>query len=375
MASAAAEFPSLLKEECTFRVYPKEPGPFLYRELLDFTKRTARPEEFPGLHPGPILPDEPFIILGNIDVDKSRRPAGDLIPCAMCTPNRFLSGKFIYVPRLQCVTIIGHCCADKETLESAEDAFDAKRQRQREEDFLLNAWPVVTNKIFCVDAVRPIATEARRLHRILHRRVAHVQTYIHDLRREGGELSITIHERPRDNDNNDEDERVGPSGFKRKVERIRIERFGTLQGFTVSLANYEPDCELSSIATRLSQLRVPLGHEDIFYYVADLDDECRRKEVRFFRELDRDYSRFKKRLYDFISFFDVENIVAFNRWGTHPENPLSIHARYERPPYGVASATKRLVIGNPQGQASILVSPVLWNPMPNWEYFGFESGL
>jgi hypothetical protein len=369
MASAAAEFPRPIDGGPAYRAYPKEPGPYLHQELLDFSKRTARPEEFPGLHPGPIPHDEPFVILGNIDIDKSRRPAGDLIPCAMCTPNRFLQGKHIYVPRFQCVTIIGHCCADKDTLASATQTFDAKVQKESEENYLLKALPLVGSKLDVLEAVQAKAVEGRRLHRLFNRNASHILDYLRNIRRNGGTLTVST-KIPIDH----EAERfAGPAGYKRdEEEQYKTTQIGTLHGLCIAVAKYEPDRELILIRQALSQLSVQRDEEETFYYVADLSDSDRESQVTLLRNIDRTYSRFSKRLAEFVSFFEEDNIALLNKWGKHPDNLLNIHARFERPPYGLAPGTRRFVVGNPQGQAVMLVSNVLWKALPHWEYVSFD---
>lgn len=367
MASAAADFPRDPTQPL-YRQYLKEPAPGLHQELLEFSKQTAHPEEFPGLHPGPIPRDEPFVILGNIDVEKSRRPSDDRIPCAMCTPNRFLHGKFIYVPRLQCVTIIGHCCADKDTLDNAVKTFDAKIKAQSEENYLLKALPLVGAKLQALATALPKANEAKRLHKLLHRNAPHIVDYLRGIRRENGALVVSAEAQV-----DDEVERfAGPAGFRRnETERHRTTQIGILRGLCVSLGSYEPDFELTTIRQALAEVKVDGDDEEIFYFVADLIPRDRETYTTLLRNIDRNYSRFAKRLNEFAAFFEADNISLLNKWGRHPDNLLNIHAHYESP-YGVPAGTKRLEIGNPQGRTVMLVSVVLSKALPAWEYVSYD---
>jgi hypothetical protein len=352
-----------------FTVYKKEPGPDLYKRLLEFIRETPRPENFPGLHPGPIAEDEPFTILGNIDVNKARRPAGDLIPCAMCTPNRFLSGKFIFVPALECVTIIGHCCADQVNMEHAVRVFDAKTQKDREESYLLRALPVVPQKILAIGAIKPVTAEATRVHGKFRREAAHIQKYIRDIKKAGG--SLTVEEQlPEQEEEDGNRETVGPRGFGRGADRIRVHQIGSLHGMIVALDHYDPTTELAAIKNKLSGCFWSESEEDILYHVADLQDGERQALTGRIRTADQEYSKFTKRLAEFVSFFDAANIRQLHAWGSHALNNLAIEAMIDQPAK-MPAGSRRYVIGNRQGRATIIIAPQMWLPFPSWEYLDF----
>jgi hypothetical protein len=363
MASAAAEFPRD-PEGSNYLEFPKEPGPWLRQQLLGFTRKTARPEQFPGLHPGPIPADEPFVILGNIDVEKSRRPAGDRIPCAMCTPNRFYQGKFIYVPRLRCVTIIGHCCADKEVLDSANQVFDAKQKLQSQENYLLKAQPLTTAKLAVLKATESKVFEVKRLHKALKRGAEHIVEYLRNIKREGGRLTVDV---PLMAAN--DAEWIG-NLTNQDVSRYKTIEIGTLKGLAVSLAKFEPERELASMRQVLTMLNVGSDQDEVFYFVAELSESDREERVKLFRNVDQQYSKFSKRLADFAAFFEPENIALLNRWGNHRNNSLQLHAQFENL-YGIGTS-KRLRIGNYQGEALMIVSKELWKQVPAWEYVSYD---
>jgi hypothetical protein len=79
------------------RDFPSRPLVALEQQFREWTLQTARPEDFPGLHHGPIDRREDFVKLLEFEADpgKRRRQGLEKIPCAMCAPNKFYRGCFV----------------------------------------------------------------------------------------------------------------------------------------------------------------------------------------------------------------------------------------------------------------------------------------
>src|SRR5258708_3269815 len=89
-----------------FRAFRTPPGQYLVEEFLAHIRQTGQPETFPGLHPGPIAKTEPFLLLRPFEIHRRKRPKGNLAPCPMCQPNKYLRGSLIYLPDLELLLLL-----------------------------------------------------------------------------------------------------------------------------------------------------------------------------------------------------------------------------------------------------------------------------
>jgi len=79
----------------------------------------------------------------------------------MCTKNRFLNGCLVYLYEYNLSAVIGHCCADDADI--AEREYDRARTQQWEEDYLIEALPLVVAKLKVVASNRTVAEELQRI--------------------------------------------------------------------------------------------------------------------------------------------------------------------------------------------------------------------
>lgn len=154
----------------SYRIYKQYPSDIVISKLQEHIAQTGQPESFSGLHLGPIARDEKFLRVKPIDVPKSKRPGGDKIPCAMCQPNKFYRGWLAWFPDLQAIGLIGHCCANNETLAIAEREYKERQERDREEAFLMNVLPSIPDVISAIEEAKPAAIEAQRIYRNFRRK-------------------------------------------------------------------------------------------------------------------------------------------------------------------------------------------------------------
>ncbi|MGY3695401.1 hypothetical protein HAP41_0000006110 [Bradyrhizobium barranii subsp. apii] len=92
---------------------------------------TGQPELIESLYRNSIPKDAKFRKLWQlITVNGTRRPDGDLCPCPMCAPNRFLTGTLVWFPDLQCCAFIGNCCADADVLAEADKGMEVRGEEE-----------------------------------------------------------------------------------------------------------------------------------------------------------------------------------------------------------------------------------------------------
>src|SRR4051794_13179409 len=102
------------------RVRSPEVEPLPYRSVRDWPtsifidevfahlKGTAQPETCELLYRNHLAKSTKFRKVRPVELDGRKRPEGDMAPCPMCTPNRFLSGNLVFLPELSCCAVIGH---------------------------------------------------------------------------------------------------------------------------------------------------------------------------------------------------------------------------------------------------------------------------
>jgi hypothetical protein len=210
-----------MNDDPSRRVFRTPPGNYLIEEFLAHIRRTGQPETFPGLHRGPIAKTEPFLLLKKFEVDRRKRPGGDLAPCPMCQPNKYLRGSLIFLPDLRAVAAIGHCCADKENLAIADRKYRERIARDSEDDYLIAHIPLIPAYLSVVERVRPAAREAERIYRSFRNAGAPFQRPLRLVKKVGGLLALDEQIRvPADG--------TGPAEFRRHASiinqknRIRI---------------------------------------------------------------------------------------------------------------------------------------------------------
>jgi hypothetical protein len=151
-----------------------KPLPAFAEQIRAQLKAHHQPELVPELWREPIDPNEEFDILCHVSVDPSKRPEQDYAPCPMCQPNKFIHGRLCYFPRLQACAIIGHAAPISISGASAERRYREQRARDYHEGYFLRALPLIQRKLAIIQAVRPKAEEALRLHKKFHKEAYHL---------------------------------------------------------------------------------------------------------------------------------------------------------------------------------------------------------
>ena len=132
-------------------------------KFLCHIKSAGLPELYDGLDTGSIPRDLPFEIVTNFSVSSKSRRGGDLIPCAMCSPNKFLEGSLIWLPDRESIALIGHCCANKENQRKANRSYDYRTSKRQAEDYLLENLNFVTKMAKTIQEAIPIAEGQQKM--------------------------------------------------------------------------------------------------------------------------------------------------------------------------------------------------------------------
>jgi hypothetical protein len=300
--------------------------------VLLHLKETAEPETFPQLYRNQISKDEEFrIIKKDIELDGKKRPEGDNAPCPMCTPNKFLTCSLIYLPRMECCAVIGHCCADKQNAADAEREYKWRTNRDAEDDYLLGNLPLVQAKMDVLTSLKPAAAEALRL----YRRFRHQLPQIHSLLRHTKHEyrgNLVLSEIIRGGEDSDETDYFGPAGFQGRgttnVE-TREHNYGLMTGTLAVIQDYNPVKELEFVTRQLESVHGLPTEEAALEFVTAITEQQRHAGVAIMQAIDEGTMKFANRVKEFLTFFTRENAEVLNAFGQSPYNNMHFTVTYE----------------------------------------------
>lgn len=343
-----------MAERGTHRRFLKAPEPEFIQHVKAHIKETGQPETLPELFQCKIAKDTIFRILDKIEVPRHKRPDGDLAPCPMCTSNKFLDGRLVYFPSLECVALIGHDCADREISRQAEEEWERERRENEELDFLLSAAPAVPAMLAALTELRPVAEGAREQFQRFRRKAASVHR---DLRRAiatSGQLDVS-------EVISSEAAAVGPAGFRGSSTQTRTHSVGVLRGTTAVRSEFDPVQPIDMTIARLSPLVCGSSQDEIIEFVYGLEPADRKLAVAHIKEAGRTFSKVTAMLADFRDFFDPDNLATINAWGAHENsvNPVQVVDRE------VAGEREVTIKGT---QAAVVLKPArgLWIFSDRW---------
>jgi len=310
----------------TFKIYPSEPLPSLFRELEAHVSLTGQPETFPGLHPGPLSPNEPFTNLGKIELDQQKRPDGDRAPCPMChSPNKFKHGWFVYLPRLQAIAVIGNECASKDTRISANQKWRQRQALLTEESYLEAVLPQLTQWLAVLDLSVPVANELTALLSGFRSKGKPFFKALAPAKALGGSLVVTETITRTAGD--------GPRGMTTSGSNVETRdiHVGRIKGLKALEAKFSPIRELIAIR----DLIVPHlkdGGEAILDYITGSDQQ-RTAAYRDLRKAEQLLRSFLADVEECRAFFTDANLAVIAEWASHPLAPhpfkLAIYPRSE----------------------------------------------
>jgi hypothetical protein len=157
----------------------------------------------------------------------------------------------------------------------------------------------------------------------IHQRLRHLKA------QQGGRLRLV--EILRSAEEEDESDYTGPAGFRGrgrgKVETRDVE-FGTVDGQTAVLKDYNPIKELNEIVRVLDSFDSRPTEDEALELIVAMDERRRRAAVAILKEVDRGYGKFTAKLSDFWHFFTRSNVERLHAYGAHSENPLPFEVAF-----------------------------------------------
>src|SRR5664280_1285278 len=238
----------------SFRRFVDRPSTPFIDEVAKHLRETAAPEIHEALYRNSISKDATFFILREVELDGRKRQDGGNAPCPMCATNKFLKGALVYIPKMQCCAVIGHCCASKQVKADADREFKWRRKRDHEEGYLLDNLTLVPARLQVLEDLKPVAVEVRRLYRQFRNQASKVQYQLRQVRRNhGGQL--ILEEIIRGGEDDVDNDYTGPAGFRGRGNiETREHNFGTMAGGLATIKNYDPVKELDTLIRQLGSI-------------------------------------------------------------------------------------------------------------------------
>jgi hypothetical protein len=302
-------------------------------EVLLQLKETAQPETLPSLFRNQIPKDEEFrIIKKDIELDGKKRPDGDNAPCPMCTPNKFLNCSLVYLPKMQCCAVIGHCCADKQNAANAEREYKLRTTRDYEDDYLLGTLPLVNARMAVLESLKPAAAEAMRLYRRFRHQLPQVHALLRTTKHQyRGNLMLS--EVIRGGEDAAESDYFGPAGFQgrgRTEIETREHNYGLMSGAVAVISDYNPAKELEFITRQMASVHALPTPEAALEFVTAIDERQRHAGVAIMEAVDEGVQKFANRVREFLQFFTRENAAVLNAFGQSPYNSIHFSVTFEK---------------------------------------------
>lgn len=346
-------------------VFAKKPPPEFVERFKQHVEKTGEPESFEGLYYQKISKDEEFVKLAGFVVSPKKRRDGKKADCPMCSPNKYFEGLLVYLPRLEAVAAIGHCCANKENMAKAKAEYDRKVKSDIEIEYLLQNIPLVPSCVSICDSLMPCATQANITYREFKRSKAGVWKALSGLKKIGGRLYVTeeISRNPT--------LEGGPSGLRGRGSNAADTRdidFGALQGLTVFNSSFDPVGGLKCIMDLLSAFDHGKDEDDALSYVADLESNIDELDYAFdaLHGAGKLFRKLRSELEDYSRFFLTDNLARLAGWMSHELNnsPLTLNFREER---GIKTLSFRnRASAGSTTSCNLVVQPALWDYQHDW---------
>ncbi len=336
------------------RVYKGFPG-HERSAFINFLKAGGQSDDFAGLDFGPVPRALPFRKIADFEITRDKRIDRGMIPCAMCGPKeKFLEGSLVWIEGRHSITLIGHCCADKENQRRAEEEYLERMERTRAEDFLLACLPHTKAALAAIDQALAAAVEAERVKAAFSRKFPAAVQALKTVSKSGGVLSHT--ERIKD-----QFDKVGPRGLGRL--NTRTVTVGYLFGASALGSGFHPAKDLRVARTRIYALLCEESEEAALEVITSryANSTDLKRAAKLLLAAGKEFKNSLRLLQEFRSFFAESNFATINEWARHPLSDHRFNFEHRRFGTGIRISGKEgEVFETLHIDKSALGSPLEW---------------
>jgi hypothetical protein len=315
--------------------YRSRPSESVISRFLDHVRETGSPETFPTIcRTTPPAESRP-IFLRRFDIDRRKRPNGDMGPCPICSPNdpKFLHGGYlVWYPDEGMIRAIGPECGDAvfggSLYADAKVQFDGEERERQAVEFLEKNLQKVLSMIVALEAIHPAAQESARLCSEFKRAGPTIQKVLRKIKSACGTLRVTIVIERK------EDERVdGPRGFgKRHSDYDSYDiTLGQLPDTALLHGSFDPLGEWWEIQKLLIEMPQFGSDEAAFSWICNQSERIENLEraCDLLRDASRRHVKLCGKLDSALLFFSEELFQHLDQWGRHEANDFDLSAKCE----------------------------------------------
>lgn len=315
--------------------------------FLAFIHNGGAPEDYSNLDFGPISKKAKFEIIEHFEVSKKSRYGRELLPCAMCSRNKFLRGALIWIPERESIAIIGNCCADPANQAKADINYNKRKAKDFAEAYLLENIPSVRSRMWAIGPVEQVALGQEKLHKALRRNYPVLLKELGAAKRENCEMYRF------------EDIRASSSVAEFTKGGLRTARtsFGRFQGKTAVLSSYRPSQKINIIKNRLRPFVQFSDEPAALDYILQLGYNKLIEDEKHLSEATKMYTDICEKMNDFTLFFSQKNIQLLNRWKGSDGNSFEIKLSSDR---------SRMSGSDGGGVSSMQISPIALSKVSDW---------
>jgi hypothetical protein len=309
--------------------YLSRPSESLVTAFLDHVRRTGSPETFPTIcRTKPNAESRP-IFLRRFDVDRRKRPNGDMAPCPICSPNdpKFLhEGYFVWYPDEGVIRGIGPECGDTvfggSLYAEAKDQFDREERERQAVEFLEKNLQKILSMIMALEAIRPAAQEATRLYSDFKRTAPTIHKVLRQVKGAGSTLKVSVVTERKDNRTD------GPRGFGKRNSDYDSHDIvlGQLPDTALLYSSFDPLEDFQEIQQLLFSLPQFMSSEAAFSWICDQSDQVENLEkvCDLLRDASRRYVKLSGKLDSVLLLFSEELFQRLDQWGQHDANDFDL---------------------------------------------------
>jgi hypothetical protein len=325
----------VVRDDPPYRFRPTES---VVQIFLEHVRRTAQPETSPTINRSKPRADSRPIYLRRFDVDRAKRPNGDMAPCPICSPNdpKFLNGGYlVWYPDEGVIRAIGPECGDTvfggDQYAKALVQFNLDERQRRAEDFLERNLVKVLAMHAALEAIRPAAIEAERLYQELRAKMRKTGAELQRIERNDFVLSLSIYREIPEAELEVYDDDDGSGVFEEDGTKYVIDNvtFGRLPDSTILYPKFQPVKDHNEIAQLLCTLPKLMSTQEAFLWICDHERLDHLEQAgQIMRRASRLYVRLADRLDRFNAFFSRSVFAQLNAWGQHPQNSFDLAAEF-----------------------------------------------
>ncbi|TCL70557.1 hypothetical protein [Rhizobium sp. BK251] len=292
-------------------VFDERPSDEVIEAFKEHLKATSRPEDFEFISTAqPTTIEGLTFLTGEMDVDLTKRDDRELVPCAICRPNRpkFATGRLVWIPEMRASYFVGHGCCKRHM--GAEYTVAVKRYSQEvEARGIIAKWPgMVANVPAWRQFVTDLMPTARAVESAKKAMAADVPGFIRTMDVEfltrGGKVEQK------------QDSGLKDDKGKRIIETVHL---GTMVGRDF-LDNYQPAATLRDVLKVLDDLEKPLPA-----WVPGADPEITREVIARGRAAMPTLKHMREaraHVEDARLFLHTNNLAMVQKWGNLDSSPF-----------------------------------------------------